>query len=100
ASLLRRGRSFPRSLLDGGWKCAGTGDLFPVPKVVEPTRGTFTMREPAEVLSGPTRKMSMAAAETSKPEVDKELTEIRKEVIEARNLVIKTDNLLKNLHAE
>lgn len=42
----------------------------------------------------------MAAAETSKPEVDKELTEIRKEVIEARNLVIKTDNLLKNLHAE
>ncbi|WP_224369954.1 tetratricopeptide repeat protein [Hyalangium versicolor] len=42
----------------------------------------------------------MAAAETTKPEIDKELTEIRKEVIEARNLVIKTDNLLKNLHAE
>ncbi|WP_224240931.1 tetratricopeptide repeat protein [Hyalangium gracile] len=41
-----------------------------------------------------------AAAESTKPEVDKELTEIRKEVIEARNLVIKTDNLLKNLHAE
>jgi TolA-binding protein len=58
------------------------------------------MREPAEVVSGPSRKMSMAAADTTKPEVDKELTEIRKEVIEARNLVIKTDNLLKNLHAE
>jgi tetratricopeptide (TPR) repeat protein len=57
------------------------------------------MREPAEILSGPTRKMSMATDQ--KPvEVDKELSEIRKEVIEARNLVIKTDNLLKNLHAE
>jgi TolA-binding protein len=59
------------------------------------------MREPAEVVSGPSRKMSMAAADTTRSEADtKELTEIRKEVIEARNLVIKTDNLLKNLHAE
>jgi tetratricopeptide (TPR) repeat protein len=57
------------------------------------------MREPAEILSGPTRKMSMAT-EQKPVEVDKELSEIRKEVIEARNLVIKTDNLLKNLHAE
>jgi TolA-binding protein len=57
------------------------------------------MREPAEMVTGPTRKMSMAA-ETKPVEVEKELTEIRKEVIEARNLVIKTDNLLKNLHAE
>jgi TolA-binding protein len=56
------------------------------------------MREPAEVVSGPTRKMSMASEH--KPEVDKELTEIRREVIEARNLVIKTDNVLKNIHAE
>ncbi len=58
------------------------------------------MREPADIVSGPTRKMSMAAADTHKPEIDKELAEIRREVIEARNLVIKTDNLLKNLHAE
>jgi len=57
------------------------------------------MREPVEVVSGPTRKMSMAS-EQKPVEVDKELSEIRKEVIEARNLVIKTDNLLKNLHAE
>ncbi|WNG36377.1 hypothetical protein F0U61_23895 [Archangium violaceum] len=57
------------------------------------------MREEAEIISGPNRKMSMAAAET-KPEQNKELSEIRKEVIEARNLVIKTDSLLKNLHAE
>jgi TolA-binding protein len=57
------------------------------------------MREPAEVVSGPSRKMSMAA-EQKPVEVEKELSEIRKEVIEARNLVIKTDNLLKNLHAE
>jgi TolA-binding protein len=57
------------------------------------------MREPADVVSGPSRKMSMAA-ENKPVEVEKELTEIRKEVIEARNLVIKTDNLLKNLHAE
>jgi len=57
------------------------------------------MREPAEILSGPTRKMSMATEQKS-VEVDRELSEIRKEVIEARNLVIKTDNLLKNLHAE
>jgi TolA-binding protein len=57
------------------------------------------MREPAEVLSGPSRKTSMAA-ETPKFDIDRELTEIRREVIEARNLVIKTDNLLKNLHAE
>ena len=56
------------------------------------------MREPAEVVSGPTRKMSMASEQ--KADVEKELTEIRKEVIEARNLVIKTDNVLKNLHAE
>jgi tetratricopeptide (TPR) repeat protein len=58
------------------------------------------MREPTEVVAGPTRKMSMAAEPTKPVEVEKELTEIRKEVIEARNLVIKTDNLLKNLHAE
>lgn len=57
------------------------------------------MREPAEVVSGPTRKMSMAS-EQPKHDVEKELTEIRKEVIEARNLVIKTDNVLKNLHSE
>ena len=57
------------------------------------------MREEAEIISGPNRKMSMAAVET-KPEQSKELSEIRKEVIEARNLVIKTDSLLKNLHAE
>ncbi len=56
------------------------------------------MREPAEVVSGLSRKMSMTAEH--KPEFDKELSEIRKEVIESRNLVIKTDNLLKNLHAE
>jgi TolA-binding protein len=56
------------------------------------------MREPAEIVSGPTRKMSMASEQ--KADVEKELTEIRKEVIEARNLVIKTDNVLKNLHAE
>jgi tetratricopeptide (TPR) repeat protein len=58
------------------------------------------MREEAEIISGPNRKMSMAAAAESKPEQNKELSEIRKEVIEARNLVIKTDSLLKNLHAE
>lgn len=59
------------------------------------------MREEAEIISGPNRKMSMAAAAAeSKPEQNKELSEIRKEVIEARNLVIKTDSLLKNLHAE
>jgi tetratricopeptide (TPR) repeat protein len=52
----------------------------------------------AEIISGPNRKMSMAAE--TKPEQNKELSEIRKEVIEARNLVIKTDSLLKNLHAE
>jgi TolA-binding protein len=57
------------------------------------------MREEAEIISGPNRKMSMAAVEM-KPEQGKELSEIRKEVIEARNLVIKTDSLLKNLHAE
>jgi hypothetical protein len=56
------------------------------------------MREEAEIISGPNRKMSMAAE--TKPEQNKELSEIRKEVIEARNLVIKTDSLLKNLHAE
>jgi tetratricopeptide (TPR) repeat protein len=56
------------------------------------------MRESAEIVSGPNRKMSMAAEQ--KTEVEKELGEIRKEVVEARNLVIKTDNLLKNLHAE
>src|SRR5512138_313608 len=57
------------------------------------------MREPSEVVAGPTRKMSMPV--DHKPDSEtKELTEIRKEVIEARNLVIKTDNLLKNLHAE
>jgi len=56
------------------------------------------MRDSAEVVSGPHRKMSMVAEQ--KPEMEKELGEIRKEVIEARNLVIKTDNLLKNLHAE
>lgn len=56
------------------------------------------MRDSAEIVSGPNRKMSMVAEH--KPEVEKELGEIRKEVIEARNLVIKTDNLLKNLHAE
>jgi tetratricopeptide (TPR) repeat protein len=55
------------------------------------------MRDAAEIISGPDRKMSMAS---DKPEMEKELGEIRKEVIEARNLVIKTDNLLKNLHAE
>ena len=60
------------------------------------------MREEAEIISGPNRKMSMASATAaeSKPEQNKELSEIRKEVIEARNLVIKTDSLLKNLHAE
>jgi tetratricopeptide (TPR) repeat protein len=58
------------------------------------------MREEAEIISGPNRKMSMAAAAETKPEQSKELSEIRKEVIEARNLVIKTDSLLKNLHAE
>jgi TolA-binding protein len=56
------------------------------------------MRESAEIVSGPNRKMSMAAEQKS--DVEKELGEIRKEVVEARNLVIKTDNLLKNLHAE
>jgi TolA-binding protein len=56
------------------------------------------MRDSAEIVSGPNRKMSMVAEQ--KPEVERELGEIRKEVIEARNLVIKTDNLLKNLHAE
>ena len=35
------------------------------------------MREPAEVVSGPTRKMSMASEQ--KADVEKELTEIRKE---------------------
>ncbi len=58
------------------------------------------MREEAEIISGPNRKMSMAAAETKPEQSNKELSEIRKEVIEARNLVIKTDSLLKNLHAE
>jgi tetratricopeptide (TPR) repeat protein len=57
------------------------------------------MREEAEIISGPNRKMSMAA-ETKPEQSNKELSEIRKEVIEARNLVIKTDSLLKNLHAE
>jgi TolA-binding protein len=56
------------------------------------------MRGESEIISGPDRKMSMAAEQ--KPELEKELGEIRREVIEARNLVIKTDNLLKNLHAE
>ena len=56
------------------------------------------MRETAEVVSGPHKKMTMAAEQRS--DMEKELTEIRKEVIEARNLVIKNDNLLKNLHAE
>lgn len=56
------------------------------------------MREPAEIVSGPHRKVSMAFEQ--KTEAEKELNELRKEVIEARNLVIKTDNLLKNLHAD
>lgn len=56
------------------------------------------MRDEAEIISGPDRKMPMAVEH--KPEMERELGEIRKEVIEARNLVIKTDNLLKNLHAE
>lgn len=56
------------------------------------------MREPSEVVSGPSRKMSMPVEQKS--ESDKEMSELRREVIEARNLVIKTDNLLKNLHAE
>lgn len=56
------------------------------------------MRDSAEVVTGPTRKMSMA--QENKNEMEKELGEIRREVIESRNLVIKTDNLLKNLHAE
>jgi len=55
------------------------------------------IQERAEILAGPTRKLSMSQ---EKNEVEKELGEIRKEVIESRNLVIKTDNLLKNLHAE
>lgn len=55
------------------------------------------IEERAEILSGPTRKLSMSQ---EKHELEKELGEIRKEVIESRNLVIKTDNLLKNLHAE
>lgn len=55
------------------------------------------IEERAEILAGPTRKLSMSQ---EKNEVEKELGEIRKEVIESRNLVIKTDNLLKNLHAE
>ncbi len=57
------------------------------------------MQGEAEVISGPNRKMSMAAEHKSESD-SKELTEIRREVIEARNLVIKNDNLLKNLHAD
>ena len=56
------------------------------------------MRDAHEVVTGPNRKMSMAADQRS--EVEKELAEVKREVIESRNLVIKTDNLLKNLHAE
>ena len=62
-------------------------------------REPLTMREEAEIISGPNRKMSMAVLRRSRSR-NKELSEIRKEVIEARNLVIKTDSLLKNLHAE